>query len=57
MRFMMVYKPADTKAAESGVPPTAAEMETMGAFIGEMARAGCSVAFRCPAVMMGAIQS
>ena len=33
MRFLMLYKPADVKAAESGTPPTQKEMEDMGAFI------------------------
>ena|SRR5215218_3813276 len=40
MRFMMIYKPADTKDMEAGVPPTQKEMEDMGQFIGEMAAAG-----------------
>jgi hypothetical protein len=44
MRFMMIYKPADTKSAEAGIPPTQAEMETMGRFIGDMAASGILVA-------------
>jgi hypothetical protein len=34
------YKPADTKDMEAGVPPTKQQMAEMGAFIGEMAKAG-----------------
>ena len=44
MRFMMIYKPADTKAMEAGVPPTQDEMAKMGAFIGEMAASGVLLA-------------
>jgi len=44
MRFMMIYKPADTKSAESGVPPTQQEMKTMGEFIGELASSGVLLA-------------
>jgi hypothetical protein len=44
MRFMMIYKPADTKAMEAGVPPTQEEMATMGKFIEESARAGVLLA-------------
>ncbi len=40
MRFMMIYKPEDMTAAESGVPPTEQEMAAMGAFIAEMAQSG-----------------
>jgi hypothetical protein len=40
MRFMMLYKPG----VESDAPPTQQEMETMGAFIGEMAREGVLLA-------------
>jgi hypothetical protein len=40
MRFMMIYKPADTKGMEAGVPPSQEHMEEMGEFIGEMARSG-----------------
>ncbi len=29
MRFMMRYKPADTKSIESGVPPSQKEMAEM----------------------------
>jgi hypothetical protein len=44
MRFMMIYRPADTKDMEAGVPPTQDEMAKMGKFIGEMAKAGVLLA-------------
>jgi hypothetical protein len=44
MRFMMIYRPADTKDMEAGVPPTPQEMARMGEFIGEMAKAGILLA-------------
>jgi hypothetical protein len=44
MRFMTIYRPADTKDMEAGVPPTQDEMATMGAFIEEMARSGVLLA-------------
>src|SRR5262245_57483307 len=44
MRFMMIYRPADTKDMEAGVPPSQQEMAKMGAFIGEMAKAGILLA-------------
>jgi hypothetical protein len=40
MRFMMIYKPADTKDMEAGVPPTQDEMAKMGKFIEELAKSG-----------------
>jgi hypothetical protein len=40
MRFMMIYKPADVKDMEAGVPPSPKEFETMGAYISELARSG-----------------
>jgi hypothetical protein len=40
MRFMMIYKPADTKDMEAGVPPSQQAMAEMGKFIEEMAKAG-----------------
>ena len=40
MRFMMIYKPADTKDMEAGVPPTQDCIEAMDEFIGEMANSG-----------------
>jgi hypothetical protein len=44
MRFMMIYRPADTKAMEAGVPPTAEEMAVMGKFIGELSKSGVLLA-------------
>jgi hypothetical protein len=44
MRFMMIYKPADTQDMEAGVPPTEEHMAVMGKFIGEMAAAGVLLA-------------
>ena len=44
MRFMMIYKPADTRDMEAGVPPTQDEMTNMGKFIEEMAKAGVLLA-------------
>jgi hypothetical protein len=44
MRFMTIYKPADTKDMEAGVPPTQDEMAAMGAFIEEMAQSGVLLA-------------
>jgi hypothetical protein len=44
MRFMMIYKPADTAKIEAGVPPTQAEMGAMGKFIGELASTGVLLA-------------
>ena len=40
MRFMMLYKPG----TESDAPPTQQEMETMGQFIQDMAKAGVLIA-------------
>jgi hypothetical protein len=40
MRFMMIYKPADTKDMEAGVPPSQQTFAEMGKFIEEMAKAG-----------------
>jgi hypothetical protein len=44
MRFMMIYKPADTKNMEAGVPPSQEHMAEMGKFIQEMAKAGVLLA-------------
>ena len=44
MRFMMIYKPADTKDMEAGVPPTQDEIVKMGTFIDEMAKSGVLLA-------------
>lgn len=40
MRYMMIWKPADVKTVESGVPPTQEMMQKMGAFIAELAQSG-----------------
>jgi hypothetical protein len=40
MRFLMLYKPADTKSMEAGVPPSAAEMAAMGKLIEEGFKSG-----------------
>jgi len=40
MRFMTIYKPADTKDYEAGAPPTQDAMDRMGAFIQEIAQSG-----------------
>jgi hypothetical protein len=40
MRFMTIWKPADPKTVEGGVPPTQEMMAKMGAFIGELAQSG-----------------
>jgi hypothetical protein len=44
MRFMMIYKPADTKNMEAGVPPSQEHMAEMGKFIQELAKAGVLLA-------------
>ncbi|HJS56622.1 MAG TPA: YciI family protein, partial [Vicinamibacteria bacterium] len=44
MRFMMIYKPADTKDMEAGVPPSQDDMMAMGQFIEEMAKSGVLLA-------------
>ncbi|MEA2642469.1 MAG: hypothetical protein QOF51_3863 [Chloroflexota bacterium] len=44
MRFMTIYKPANTAGMEAGVPPTEDEIARMGEFIGEMANAGVLLA-------------
>jgi len=44
MRFMMIYKPADTTDMEAGVPPTQEEIAKMGKFIEEMAKSGVLLA-------------
>jgi hypothetical protein len=44
MRFMMIYKPTNTKDMEAGVPPTQQEMAEMGKFIGELASKGVLLA-------------
>ena len=44
MRFMTIYRPANTKDMEAGVPPTQDEMAKMGKFIGELAQTGVLLA-------------
>jgi hypothetical protein len=44
MRFMTIYKPADTRRVESGAPPTQEELESMGKFIQELAASGVLLA-------------
>jgi hypothetical protein len=44
MRFMMIYRPADTKDMEAGVQPSPDEFTRMGAFIREMAQSGVLLA-------------
>jgi hypothetical protein len=44
MRFMMIYKPANTKDMEAGVPPSQENIAEMGKFIGEMAKSGILLA-------------
>ena len=40
MRFMMIWKPADTKDMEAGVLPSQEEMAKMGEFVAETAKSG-----------------
>jgi hypothetical protein len=44
MRFLMLYRPADTEKVEAGVPPTREEIAEMGKFIAEMTEAGALLA-------------
>lgn len=44
MRFMTIYKPANTKNMEAGVPPTQEQIAAMGVFINEIAKAGVLLA-------------
>jgi hypothetical protein len=44
MRFLCLYKPADTKQAEAGVPPTQQELAEMGRFIEELTKEGVLLA-------------
>jgi hypothetical protein len=44
MRFMMIYKPANTKDMEAGVPPSQENIAEMENFIGEMAKSGILLA-------------
>ena len=40
MRFMTIFKPANFKDMEAGVPPTPENMAAMGQLIGELAQSG-----------------
>ena len=40
MRFMTIYKPADTNDFEAGLPPSGEQIARMGEFIEEMAKSG-----------------
>jgi hypothetical protein len=44
MRYMMIYKPANTKDLEADVPPTQQNITEMGQFIQELAASGVLVA-------------
>jgi hypothetical protein len=44
MRFLMLYRPADTEKAEAGVLPSREEIAEMGKFIEEMTNAGVLLA-------------
>ncbi|QCI67435.1 YciI family protein [Phreatobacter stygius] len=44
MRFMMMYKPADIKKLEAGLPPALEEIAEMGRLIEDMAKAGVLIA-------------
>ncbi len=44
MRFLMVYKPADSKNSEAGVRPSEQHMAEMGKFIQELAQSGVLLA-------------
>jgi hypothetical protein len=44
MRFMMIYKPANVKEMEAGIPPTPEHMAAMGALINELIESGVMLA-------------
>ena len=44
MRFMCIYRPADTKTVEAGTPPSQNEIAEMGKLIGNMVKAGVLLA-------------
>lgn len=44
MRFMCIYRPADTSKLESGLPPSQDEVARMGQLIGDMIKAGVLLA-------------
>ncbi len=43
MRYMMIYRPANTREMESGIPPSQEMIMKMGAFIQEMADSGALI--------------
>jgi hypothetical protein len=44
MRFMCIYRPADTERMEAGAPPSQDEVARMGQLIGDMVKAGVLLA-------------
>jgi hypothetical protein len=44
MRFMTIYKPANTARMEAGLPPSPDEIARMGAFIEQMVKSGALLA-------------
>jgi len=44
MRFMTIWKPANVKNMEEGIPPTQKHMDEMGKLIGELAQSGVLLA-------------
>jgi hypothetical protein len=44
MRFMCIYRPADTPRVEAGTPPSQDEVAGMGKLIGDMVKAGVLLA-------------
>jgi hypothetical protein len=44
MRFMCIYRPADTRKVEAGLPPSQGEVARMGQLIGDMIKAGVLLA-------------
>jgi hypothetical protein len=44
MRFMCIYRPADTRRFEAGTPPSQDEVAGMGKLIGDMVKAGVLLA-------------
>jgi hypothetical protein len=44
MKFLCLYKPADTKKTEAGGPPSQQQIAEMGKFIAEMSKSGALLA-------------
>lgn len=44
MRFMCIYRPADPRKVEAGMPPSQDEVAEMGKLIGDMIKAGVLLA-------------